>query len=178
VLLNPKKLFGMKRLPVLLSLAAASMAFASCQKEVEELNNPSESAAIAETASRPSLLAAASWHQTGLTVSTATAGVAEAASSDLFSQLKPAMIIKSASYKTDGSYTVLNGARPGSLEAPQQAAGSWQLNAAGDSLTVTMANEASRKLAVTELTASTLKLSYSNAASNGSVSTYTSVFAH
>ena len=157
----------MKRIPVILSLAAAACSLLSCRKDLEEATpTPAASAA----ASRPAQLASGSWHQTGLLVSTATADkVSEA---DLFAHVSPKTLDQLASFASDGTCTV----RKGGADSPPDA-GRWQLSAAADSLTLTLPRQV-RHLAVTEMTDSQMRLAYTDAATNGSVTTYTSVYGH
>ncbi|NVO32580.1 hypothetical protein [Hymenobacter lapidiphilus] len=157
----------MKRVPMFLSLAAIACSLFSCNKDLEEVSPMAvESVAV----SRPLQLASSNWHQTGLLVSTSTADkVTEA---DLFSHVSPSMLDQLADFQADGTYTVHKG---GAHSTP--AVGRWLLNPAGDSIKLTL-SERVRNLAVTELTADKLSLSYTDAATNGSVTTYTSVYSH
>ncbi len=63
-------------------------------------------------------------------------------------------------------------------EAPRPITGKWTLNATGDSLLVAE-GENTRHMAVTELSATTLRLSYVESAGNGTPpSTYTTEYSH
>jgi hypothetical protein len=167
----------MKKSPVLLSVALAALAVSACKKEVEELQNPAAAAAnVADATARPALLSSRGWHQIGLDVSTLAAGAREPATSNLFGHIKPSMVIQQAGYQPDGTYRALYGATPGA-PGPHQVQGTWKLNAAADSLVLTLPNHTQR-FAVRELSATTLRLTYTDAAVNGSVATYTSVFGH
>ncbi len=162
-------------MPLFLGAAAAVLTLASCEKELEQVSSSPQSSA-ASTLAKPDLLTSGNWHQTGLTMSTAVEGSEQKTSSDLFSHAKPSMLVTSATYSSGGTYTLLRGARPGA-ELAEPSSGKWQLNAAADSLTVTQADH-TRHLAVDELTATTLRLTYTEAAANGTGATYTSVFSH
>ncbi|GAA3964815.1 hypothetical protein GCM10022407_09210 [Hymenobacter antarcticus] len=159
----------------MIGVALAALTLASCEKELEQVDSSPQSAA-ASLQAKPDLLTTGDWHQTGLTVSSATEGSALIATSDLFAQAKPSMLVKVASYKADGTYSLMRGARAGSAFA-EPVTGKWRLNAAADSLIVTQGDQ-TRHLAVTELTASTLSLTYTDGGASGKPSTYTSVFSH
>lgn len=159
----------MKRIVVLLSAATAVCSLLSCRKELEEVN-PTPTAATT-AASRPLQLAAGAWHQTGLQVST-TGADKQVVKADLFAHVSPGLLVQQATFGADGSYSVLKGGA--NAQAKQ---GRWQLNAANDSITLTLPDQV-RRLAVAELTPTSLVLSYTDGATNGSVSTYTSTFAH
>lgn len=163
----------MKKIPLFLSVAVAALALASCAKELEQVTSSPQSSSAASTLAKPDLLTTGNWHQSGLSVSTAGEGPAPAATSDLFAQAKPSMLVQSAVYKSDGTYTLLRGPRPGKQTA-EPVSGTWRLTAAADSLTLTQADR-TRHFAVAELTATTLRLSYSEEAA-GKSSVYTSVF--
>jgi hypothetical protein len=172
-----KKAVSMKRLPVFLTLATAIFALASCEKEAEQIESSVDAAAVTSNAVKPDLLTAGNWRQTGLTVSSATAGSNKLESADLFSHLKSSMIDKSVHYSVVGAYSVAKGARPGSEAVAVPVNGTWKLSEAGDSLHLTLPS-GTRHLGVAELTANTLRLVYADAAADGSVSTYTSVYSH
>lgn len=165
----------MKKLPLFLGVALAALTLASCEKELEQVT-ASPKVSAASTLAKPDLLTAIAWHQTGLTVSSATTGSEVASTSDLFAHSKASMLVVNAVYKADGTYSQQRGARVGS-PAASPVTGSWQLSAAADSLTLIQADH-KQHLAVTELTPTTLRLTYSQAADNGKVSTYTSVYSH
>lgn len=165
----------MKKMPLFLGAAAAVLTLASCEKELEQATS-SPKASAASTLAKPDLLTSGNWHQTGLTMSTAVEGSDQKATSDLFSHAKPSMLVTSATYSAGGTYTLMRGARPGAQLA-EPASGKWQLSTAADSLTVTQADNV-RHLAVDELTATSLRLTYTEAAANGKGATYTSVFSH
>jgi hypothetical protein len=159
----------MKRVSLMLSIAAATCSLVACKKDVEELT-PKSSASAAATATPAAQLTATTWHQTGLVVHTTSEG--QAVSADLFSHIKPGMLDQLATFQADGTYSVLKG---GSDAQPQQ--GTWKLNAANDSVSITLPNRV-RHLAVTALTPTTLSLSFADVADNGKVSTYTSTYSH
>lgn len=165
----------MKKMPLFLGAAAAVLTLASCEKELEQATS-SPQASAASTLAKPDLLTSGNWHQTGLTMSEAVEGSEQKATSDLFSHAKPSMLVTSATYSPSGTYTLLRGARPGAQLA-EPTVGKWQLNATADSLLITQADH-TRRLAVDELTATTLRLTYTEAAANGKGATYTSVFSH
>lgn len=163
----------MKKMPLFLGVALAALTLASCEKELEQVNSSSQSSSAAATLAKPDLLTTGNWHQSGLSVSTAGEGPAPAATSDLFAQAKPSMLVQSAVYKADGTYTLLRGPRPGKQTA-EPVSGTWRLTASADSLILTQADR-TRRFAVAELTATTLRLSHSEGAA-GKSSVYTSVF--
>ena len=165
----------MKKMPLMIGVALAALTLASCEKELEQVDSSPQSVTAAVQA-KPELLTTGDWRQTGLTVSAAIDGSAQIATSDLFAQARPSMLVKVASYKADGTYSLMRGARAGSAFA-EPMTGKWTLNAAADSLTVTQGDQ-TRHLAVTELTANTLRLTYTDGAANGKPSVYTSVFSH
>ena len=168
------KVAFMKKMPLFLGVALAALTFASCKKELEQADS-SPAIAAASTLAKPALLTTGTWQQTGLTVSTAGEGTTQAITSDIFTHVKPSMLIKSASYKDGGTFLQVRGARAGVVAAEPQA-GTWRLTEAADSLIVTQANTTLR-LAVTELTGSTMRLTYTQN-DGGKASTYTSVFSH
>lgn len=163
----------MKKIPLFLGVAVAAFALASCEKELEEVKNPSKSSSVSLLA-KPDLLTSGSWHQTGLTVGTTAEGTAQVTTSDLFAHARPSMLVVLATYKSDGTYSLTRGVQP-DRPAAQPATGQWRLNAAADSLILTQ-DDKTRRLAVEELTSSTLRLTQTEDAGNGKVSLYTTVF--
>lgn len=162
----------MKKMPLFLGVAVAALTLASCAKELEQVDSSPQSAA-ALTLAKPALLTTGNWHQSGLSVSTVGEGATPAATSDLFARARPSMLVQSAIYKSDGTYTLLRGSRSGTQTA-EPMSGTWRLTDSADSLILTQADRTSR-FAVAELTATTLRLSYSEGAV-GSPSVYTSVY--
>lgn len=149
----------------MMGIAAAVCSLVSCRKDLDEvLPKPTV------TVSRPAQLAANPWRQTGLLVSTAREN--KVASADLFAHVNPSMLDQLASFQTDGTYTVLKGGA-----GAQPKVGHWALNAASDSITLTLPDQV-RRLAVTELAPDAMSLSFTDVATNGSTSTYTSVYSH
>ena len=167
------KVVCMKKMPLLLGVACAALTLASCEKELEKVNASPQSSSAAAVLAKPDLLTTGSWNQTGLSVSTAGESTAPAATADLFAHAKPSMLVKSVVYKSDGTYTLLRGARPGQQTA-EPMSGTWRLTGSADSLILTQDAHA-RRFVVAELTATTLRLSYSEGAA-GKGSVYTSVF--
>jgi hypothetical protein len=166
----------MKKMPVFLGVAVAALTLASCEKELEQVNDSPATTSAASTLAKPDLLTTGNWRQTGLTVTAPVApGQTETATSDLFAQAKPSMLIKSVAYKADGTFSLMRGPRPGSQFA-EPVTGKWRLTAPADSLILTQGDR-TRRFGVAELTASSLRLTYSDATS-GKASTYTSSFAH
>ena len=163
----------MKKMPLFLGVALAALTLASCEKELEQVNNAPLSSSAASTLAKPDLLTTGNWHQSGLTVSAPGEGTALAATSDLFAQAKPSMLVQSAIYKSDGTYTLLRGPRAGKQTA-EPVSGTWHLTDSADSLILTQADR-TRRFAVAELTATTLRLNYSEG-TPGKGSVYTSVF--
>jgi hypothetical protein len=167
----------MKKMPVFLGVAVAVLTLASCEKELEHVNDSPQTTDAASALAKPDLLATGNWHQTGLTVSApATSADAAPAISDLFAQAKPSMLIKAVVYKADGTFSLMRGPRPGSQSA-EPVTGKWRLTAPADSLILTQGDR-TRRFAVAELTASSLRLAYSDAAAGGKASLFTSAFAH
>jgi len=134
-----------------------------------EVINPAPTAS-ATAASRPVQLTAGAWRQTGLLVST-TGADKIVATADLFAHVSPGKLDQLATFGADGTYTLLKGG------ASQPKQGTWRLSAGSDSLTITLPDHM-RRLAVAELTASSLRLTFTDAASSGAVSTYTATYAH
>ncbi|TGE28250.1 hypothetical protein [Hymenobacter metallicola] len=165
----------MKKLPIFLSLAAATLSLAACNKELDEVKEPVQETAAVKSQSATDLLSAGNWHLTDLTSRTVTAGSTEVPTVSLLARLKPWMRDNTTEYKTGGAYTVNEGALKISPTTPQLASGAWQLNAKGDSLTVRQDNTV-RRYSIAELTATTLRLNYSEG--TNPVTTYTSVFGH
>ena len=162
----------MKKVPVTLSVALAALTLFACEKEQQQV--PSAPAASAASAiAKPELLAIGPWHQTGLTVTAAAEGARPAATVDLFAHAKPSALVKSVAYNTDGTYSQVQGNRGDVAAEPVN--GKWAFNAAADSLIVT-GPTSTQRFAVTELSASTLRLARIEAAGNGTLSTYTLVF--
>ena len=160
----------MKKVPVTLSVALAALTLFACEKEQE----PSAPAASAASAiAKPELLSTGPWHQTGLTVTGAAEGARHAAAVNLFAHTKPSSLVKSVAYNADGSYSQVQGNRGDVAAEPVN--GKWAFNAAADSLIVT-GPASTQRFAVTELSASTLRLARTEAAGNGTSSTYTLVF--
>ncbi|TGE18879.1 DUF5004 domain-containing protein [Hymenobacter elongatus] len=164
----------MKKLPIFLSLVAATLSLAACEKELEEVSAPTQDAAAAKTQSATDLLSQGSWHLTDLTTRTVAAGATtEAPSVSLLARMKPWLRDNSIAYKSGGEYSVSEGALKASAETPQLQNGAWQLNATGDSLTVRQ-DKGIRRYSIAELTATTLRLNYSEG--TNPVTIYTSVF--
>jgi hypothetical protein len=175
---TPKPLF-MKKLPVFLSMVAATLVLASCEKEIEEIKDPAQEVAAAANAakSQPELLTASPWHLTSLTLTSATSGTTAAPAVDLLPRMKPAQRDNQHIFKADGSFALDEAAVKPFPEAPQQIAGSWKLSAGGDSLTVAQPN-VTRHFAVEELTATTLRVKLTQQTEGAPATTYTSVFSH
>ena len=149
----------------MLALFAAASSLLSCRKDLEEATPKApDSAAL----SRPAQLTSSNWHQTGLMVSTAAAG--KVTDADLTAHVSPKMLDELASFQADGTLALRKGGAEGIPSV-----GRWLLSPAGDSITLTLPEQV-RRLAVTELTASTMRLAYTDAAANGAVTTYTSVY--
>lgn len=165
----------MKKMPVILGVAMAALTLSSCEKELDQVESSSPQVAASSLA-KSDLLAAGTWHQTGLTVSTAVEGSDQAASSDLFAHVKPSMLVVAANYKADGSYMLVRGAAASGVVA-EPSNGTWRLNAAADSLIVTQAQD-TKRLAVSELSANTMRLTYTQAEGGTKPTTYTTVFSH
>lgn len=166
----------MKKMPVILAVAAAALTLASCTKEQELLPGKSQAASAVATLAKPDLLVAGSWHQTGFTVSAPIEGSSQVATSNMFAVARPSMLVRMATFKADGSYSQLRGARPGQLVA-EPTTGTWHLNAAADSLAITE-GAITRHLAVAELTGSTLRFTRTESDNGSKAVTYTTVFSH
>ena len=167
------KVVCMKKMPLFLGVALAALTLASCEKELEQVNSSPQSSSAASTLAKPDLLTTGSWRQTGLSVSTAGEGTAPVTTADLFARARPSMLVKSAIYKSDGTFTLLRGPRPGQQTA-EPMSGTWHLTASADSLLLTQ-DDHTRRFAVAELTANTLRITHSEGeAGKGSV--YTSEF--
>ena len=162
----------MKKLPVILSLLASTLVFASCEKEIEELKAPAQDVAAAATQSKSEMLAAGPWHLTSLTQAS-TVGGAAPASVDILPRLKAAQRDNLHTFKTDGAFVLDEATLKAYPEAPQQLTGAWKLT--GDSLTVSQP-DITRHYLVEELTATTLRVKLTHT-DKQSVTTYTSVFA-
>ncbi|UOQ71315.1 hypothetical protein [Hymenobacter cellulosilyticus] len=121
------------------------------------------------------LLSAGGWRLTDLTSRTVTAGSAEVPTVSLVGRLKPWLLDNTIEYKAGGAYNVSEGALKATTDAPALTTGAWQLNAKGDSLTVRQDKNV-RRYSIAELTASTLRLNYSEGTSP--VTTYTTVYSH
>ncbi|MBT9392611.1 DUF5004 domain-containing protein [Hymenobacter sp. NST-14] len=164
----------MKKLPVILSLLASTLVFASCEKEIEELKDPAQDVTAAATQSKPELLAAGPWHLTSLTLATATKSDAAPTAVDILPRLKAAQRDNLHTFKADGTFVLDEAAVKAFAEAPQQLTGSWKLT--GDSLTVAQP-DVTRHFLVEELSATTLRVRLTQPGEQGAT-TYTSVFAH
>lgn len=165
----------MKKLPVFLSLAAATLSLAACEKELEEVSAPVQEAVAVKSQSATDLLSAGSWRLTDLTSRTVTPGASEAPTVSLLARLKPWVQDNTIEYKAGGAYSVNEGALKASADAPALTTGAWQLSAKGDSLTVRQ-DKTVRRYSIAELSASTLRLNYSEG--TNPVTTYTTVFSH
>jgi hypothetical protein len=158
----------MKKIPVMLGILAAASSLFSCRKESEKVT---PAVAVAANASSPAQLSASAWHQTGLLVST-TGTDKQVVSADLSAHVNPKMLDQLATFEPSGTYTVVKGG-----VAAEPKIGQWKLSATSDSLILTLPTQV-RRLAVTELTPNLLRLSFTDVAANGVVSTYTSVYTH
>lgn len=162
----------MKKVPVTLSVALAALTLFACEKEQEQV--PSAPAAtVASSVAKPELLATGPWHQTGFTVSGVAPTGGAPTTSDLFAHTKPSALVKSMAYNSNGTFAQVQGDRAGVAAEPIN--GTWAFTPAADSLIVT-GPHATRRFAVAELTATTLRLTHTEAAGDGTASTYTSVF--
>ncbi|MCB2379587.1 hypothetical protein LGH70_18470 [Hymenobacter sp. BT635] len=165
----------MKKLPIFLSLAAATLSLVACNKELDEVAEPVQEVAAVKSQSATELLSTGSWHLTDMTSRTVTAGQPETATVSMLARLKPSLRDNIIDYKSGGSYSVSEGSLKATAESPQLLSGAWQLSAKGDSLIIRQDN-AVRRFAIAELTPSTLRLNYSEG--TNPVTTYTSVFGH
>jgi hypothetical protein len=163
----------MKKMPLFLGVALAALTLASCEKELEQVDSSPKSSSAAATLAKPDLLTTGSWRQTGLSVSTAGEGTAPATTADLFARARPSMLVKSAIYKSDGTFTLLRGPRPGQ-QTTEPMSGTWRLTSSADSLILTQ-DDHTRRFAVAELTATTLRITHSEGGA-GKGPVYTSVF--
>ncbi|MBF9236950.1 hypothetical protein I2I05_06040 [Hymenobacter sp. BT683] len=166
----------MKKTPLLLGVALAALTLASCEKELDKVHSSPQSSAAALALARPALLTTGAWRQTGLTISATDEATNQVTTSDLFPYTKPSMLVTSATYKADGTYSLLRGVRSNG-EASTPIDGTWRLTATADSLIETQADY-TRRFAVTELTDKTLRLTYSEPNANGKATVSTSVFSH
>lgn len=166
----------MRKMPVYLVVAMTALTLASCKKEQEQATISPKASSAASTLARPALLAAGDWRQTALTVTAPNEATNLMVTSDLFPLAKPSMLIRTASYKADGTFTLLRGPLSGGQFA-EPVTGEWHLNAANDSLIITQ-KDYTRTAAVAELTANTLRLVYAEPASKGKLAVSTSTFEH
>lgn len=166
----------MRKMPVFLVVAMAALTLASCKREEEQAISSPKSSAAASTLARPVLLAAGNWRQTALTVTAPNEATNLMVTSDLFPLAKPSMLIRSAAYKPDGTFTLLRGALT-SGQFAEPVTGQWHLNAANDSIII-IQKDYTRTAAVAELTATTLRLVYTEPAAKGKVAICTSTFTH
>jgi hypothetical protein len=160
----------MKKLSLILSLAALT-SLVACEKETIEKVNPSTSAATAQASG--DALTSGSWHLTALTgtYNSATGPV----TTDVLFTVRPYTRDNQIQYNTDGTYVENEGASKGNPADPQQIAGTWKFNATRDSLTVTV-SQVVRRYAVAELTPTTLRLTETNGVEKDKATTFTSVF--
>ncbi|SHJ27484.1 hypothetical protein SAMN02745146_2715 [Hymenobacter daecheongensis DSM 21074] len=169
----------MKKMSVFLSLAAAAtLSLSSCQKELEEVQPATqESAAATQNLSKSDLLTASPWHLTGLTTTAVAADAKETTTISLLDRLKPWVRDNVFSYKVGGTYIVDEAAVKVHPQAAQQLTGSWKLSEQGDSLIVTQSHGVHR-FAVAELSATTLRLTHTEAGTNGAAASFTNVYSH
>lgn len=165
----------MKKLPLFLSLALGMTALASCEKEVVDVAQPAQNKAAAAATAQPAALTGSAWHLTDITSSTVVAGSNQVSSTSIFARLKPSLRDNQIQYQQGGQYIENEGALKQDAAAPQQSTGTWQLNAKGDSLSITF-GQSVRRYAIAELTANSLRLR-STQTSGGVATTLTSVFA-
>ncbi|TGE24031.1 hypothetical protein E5K00_02110 [Hymenobacter aquaticus] len=165
----------MKKLPIFLSLAAATLSMAACNKELDEVAEPVQEVAAVKSQSATELLSTGSWKLTDLTSRTVTAGSPETPTVSMFARLKPSLRDNVIDYKSGGAYSVSEGSLKATDQSPQLLSGAWQLSAKGDSLIVRQENVV-RRFAIAELTPTTLRLNHSEG--TNPVTTYTSVFGH
>ena len=163
----------MKKLPVILSLLASTLVFASCEKEIEELKSPAQDVAVAAAQSKPEMLAAGPWHLTSLTLATTTPAVTTPTAVDILPRLKASQLDNLHTFKADGTFVLDEAALKAHPQAPQQFTGSWKLS--GDSLTVAQP-DVTRHFFVEELSATTLRVKLTQTGEQGTT-TYTSVYA-
>ncbi|GAA4382808.1 hypothetical protein [Hymenobacter koreensis] len=166
----------MKKLSVYLSLAIAIAGLAACEKELEEVTQPTAKAEAAAVQSPKELLATAPWRQTGLTTTSKDVSAQKDVTVNVFARLKPALRDNTAQYFADGRYVLDEGASKANEAVEQQKTGSYQLSDDGKTLTVTL-DGAERVYQVEELTATGLRLKVTDGEGDAAVS-YTSSFGH
>ncbi|WP_199243488.1 hypothetical protein [Hymenobacter sedentarius] len=163
-------------MPLFLGVALAALTLASCEKELEQVHGSPKSSAAAAVLARPDLLTTGAWHQTGLTISAANEASKQVMTSDLFPHTKLSLLVTSATYKADGTYSLLRGVHSNG-QASEPIDGTWRLNAGADSLIETHADN-TRRLAVAELTDKAMRLTYTEPSADGKGATSTYIFSH
>ncbi|MCC3160093.1 hypothetical protein LJ737_22855 [Hymenobacter sp. 15J16-1T3B] len=167
----------MKKLPVYLSLALTLAGLASCEKEIEEVAQPSAQAADAQAQQTPQqLLTSSQWHLTDLKTTSKPAGATDAVTVSIFGQLKPTMRDNLTQFAADGRYILDEGATKLNPAMAQQKAGSYKLSDDAKTLTVTLP-DLERVYSVEEISATQLRLKLTTGPADNAVS-YESTFAH
>ena len=127
----------------------------------------------ASAIAKSELLATGPWHQTGLTMSGPAEGASPATTIDLFAHTKSSALVKLVAYNAGGTYSQVQGNRGDVAAEPVN--GKWTLNATANSLIVA-GPHATQCFAVTEVSASMLRLARTESVGNDTLSTYTLVF--
>ncbi|GAB2940630.1 hypothetical protein GCM10027048_01260 [Hymenobacter coalescens] len=166
----------MKKLPVYLSLALAVVGLASCEKELEEVAQPSIKTEAAAQQTPQQLLAAGQWHMTELTTTSQPADAAQPITTSIYGQLKSSMRDNLTQFTADGRYVQDEGATKINPAMPQQKSGSFQLSEDAKTLTVKLP-DSERTFSVEEISASTLRLKTTSGEGAAAV-TYVSTFKH
>ncbi|UYZ59843.1 lipocalin family protein [Hymenobacter latericus] len=166
----------MKKLPVYLSLALALTGLASCEKELEEVAQPTAKAEAQVQQTPQQLLAAGQWHMTDLATVSTPAGAKEAVTTSMFAHMKTTLRDNLTQFTTDGRYVLDEGATKANPQADQQKSGSYTLSEDAKTLTVKV-GDSERTFAVEELSANTLRLKMTEG-EGANATSYVSTFAH
>lgn len=166
----------MKKLPVYLSLALAVASLAACEKELEEVAQPTAKTESAVQQNPQQLLVASQWRMTDFTTTSQAAGAAQSTTVSLFARLKPALRDNVTQFTTDGRYILDEGASKVNPQVAQQKTGSFTLGQDAKTLTVKLPDY-ERHYTVEELSANTLRLKLTEGEGQAAV-TYVTTFTH
>ena len=166
----------MKKVTLLLSLAATVLSLASCEKELENVNTPDQAAAASAVKTltieeKTSLLTTGDWK---LTKMAATSGQTE---TNLLVMLKADESDNLSKFRAAGQFLQDEGAAKRTEETPQQSEGTWAFSPDGSQLDVTNAG-VTTQYQVAEVSASSLVLTRTSTDTEGKSTTITSVYSH
>ena len=171
---SPKIRF-MNKVPLFLGLVAAVLSLASCEKELDNSNKPTQEATAAAAApvqsveEKTTLLTTGDWKLTSMA---ATSGNSE---TNLLVMLKADQRDDLSQFRAEGKLVLDEGSLKRDAEAAQQTEGVWAFGENGQKLAITAAGNTTN-YSVVELSATKLRLTRTEAGDDGQSTVLTSVY--